>query len=476
MELTPEKLRDQLIAALTARQPSVAKFDRYFKGDHDMPVVQEKVKEQLRRKGRWADFLRLLKSSRGNFMEIVVEAVSQRTAVDGFRFTDPNSPADDDPTRVNLAWQIWQGNGLDARQKLLIRDALVTGYSYALVWPSSDLASGVRITIEHASQCITRCDPETGDAVVGLKSWCVDDVDYVTLYTLDLIYKWSRSTKDRTSAGKWIVRQPADESWPLANPIAGVLALVECCPRPETTGGGRSELDGLIDTQDRINAMLFGRVSAAWGNATRQRHVSGLELEVDEETKLPLEPFETALDSMLYSTNKDTRWGEFSALDLTQLIAGCESDLRILSSQSSTPYQLLMSGGNGLNGDSWKAHLSSLIAKVRDRQLFIGEAIEQIMRVALLAIGNPAGTDQATEVEWMDPEYRTEGELVDALVKMRTLGVPLEVLWRRWGASPQEVNRWQALRLTESLTANDPVPAVSVQSPFQQEPVSAAVG
>jgi hypothetical protein len=44
-----------------------------------------------------------------------------------------------------------------------------------------------------------------------------------------------------------------------------------------------------------------------------------------------------------------------------------------------------------------------------------------------------------------DAEVRTEGERVDALVKMRTLGVPLEALWARWGATPQEIEDWKRL-------------------------------
>ena len=48
-------------------------------------------------------------------------------------------------------------------------------------------------------------------------------------------------------------------------------------------------------------------------------------------------------------------------------------------------------------------------------------------------------------VVWKSPEWRTEGELVDALVKMSTLGVPREVLWERWGATPQEITRWREL-------------------------------
>jgi hypothetical protein len=52
----------------------------------------------------------------------------------------------------------------------------------------------------------------------------------------------------------------------------------------------------------------------------------------------------------------------------------------------------------------------------------------------------------AVETIWADPESRSEGELVDALVKMQTLGVPLEALWERWGVSPQTRERWKTLK------------------------------
>jgi hypothetical protein len=53
-------------------------------------------------------------------------------------------------------------------------------------------------------------------------------------------------------------------------------------------------------------------------------------------------------------------------------------------------------------------------------------------------------------------EARSEGEIVDALLKMSTLGVPRQVLWERWGVSPQEAERWEeaaAKELEDQATA-----------------------
>jgi hypothetical protein len=58
---------------------------------------------------------------------------------------------------------------------------------------------------------------------------------------------------------------------------------------------------------------------------------------------------------------------------------------------------------------------------------------------------------------WADPESRSEGELVDALVKLAGLGYPLEVLWEMHGESPQMVERMKNLKgLPDRGTVPDP--------------------
>jgi hypothetical protein len=91
-----------------------------------------------------------------------------------------------------------------------------------------------------------------------------------------------------------------------------------------------------------------------------------------------------------------------------------------------------------LSAEALKAAEAGLIHKIYQRRRFLEEGLERTMRLAGFA------SSQA-RIVWKSPEWRTEGELVDALVKMGTLGVPREVLWERWGATPQEIERWRQL-------------------------------
>ncbi len=67
--------------------------------------------------------------------------------------------------------------------------------------------------------------------------------------------------------------------------------------------------------------------------------------------------------------------------------------------------------------------------------------------------------DDSLEVVWRDPESKNVGELVDALVKLGTLGVPNEVLWQQYGATPQEVARWRAGAARAQLAAASAAPS-----------------
>ncbi len=85
--------------------------------------------------------------------------------------------------------------------------------------------------------------------------------------------------------------------------------------------------------------------------------------------------------------------------------------------------------------------------------------MDDIVEVIIIKLRELAGLSEAkenvtVEVVWRNPEFKTEGEQVDALQKMSTLGVPEQALWERWGASPPEIARWlemQRLRAEQAM-------------------------
>ena len=452
--MTPEQWRDRLLGKLDSRQGDVTKYRAYYDGNHPLPEGPKKETEKFRR---------LQKAARANWMGLIVDAVAERMHIVGFRFGD-NQAADAD------AWEIWQANQLDADHKLVDLDALTLGSSYALVWPDPEHSARVRITAEHPSQCVVAYEPgDRRKRAAGLKRWVEQDGTYCTLYLPGLVYKWyapagapvhakaapaveNGVTLTTTGSVRWEERVVPGESWPLEISLDRV-PLIELRPRPKWDGCGRSELDGLTDIQDRTNHTTFNQMVAAEYSAFRQKWATGLDIPEDEEGN-PVEPFEAAVNRLWASENPDTKFGEFSQTDLTNYVKAREADINTLAAVSRTPPQYLLGAMVNVSGDALKAAESGLTSKVRDRQTYLGEDWEEVLRTAFAARGDSdRAAEVSAEVIWKDPEIRSEGELVDALVKMRTLGVPVAELWRRWGATPQEIERWKIESVEDALNA-----------------------
>jgi hypothetical protein len=120
-----------------------------------------------------------------------------------------------------------------------------------------------------------------------------------------------------------------------------------------------------------------------------------------------------------------------------------------LAAITQTPPTYLLGRMVNLSAEAITAAEAGLVSKVKRRALHIGEGHEEVMRTALGLVGSPAATNLAAECVWADFETRSIAQLTDSLVKMRSLGVPLEALWERYGATQEEIDRWHELNEAE---------------------------
>lgn len=428
---SPDWWLERLWTQLQERCKYADTMRQYYSGDHPLPMIQEKARSA---------FQRLLKQSRSNYTGLVVDATAERIQVDGFRFG--NEDVGDEE-----AWRIWQASAMDADSDLLITEAVKVGRAFALVAPNPDDSATPIITAEDATQAIVAYQPGSRrQRAAGLKTWMDDWTGQLmaTLYLPDGLYKF-RAPKPAQGVAKpsWERREVAGEPWPAANPM-GVVPLVEIVNRPDLLGEAHSEIEDVLDVQDRINKTLIDRMMAQEFSAFRQRWMTGYEVPVDESGQ-PVEPFKAAVDRLWVIEDENVKVGEFSATDLGPYLASIEADVQHMAARTRTPAQYLLGKLSNVNGETLKATESGLVAKVRQRCRPLGEGLEEVVRLYLKAAGDTRDLS-SIEVIWHNPEFRTEGELVDALVKMSTLGVPHEALWERWGASQTEIAQWQQLR------------------------------
>jgi hypothetical protein len=423
---------------------SIAELDDYYRGRPSrLPWLPQQARDE---------FFRLMSLTKSNYMGLVVDATAERLSVDGFRIGD-GAEADGD------TWDIWQYNNFDNDSDQAILEALITGQSYVLVAPNPDEGGMPLLYAEHPSQAIVEYVPGTGrrQRAAALKVWCDDWTGLLmaTLYLPDGLYKFSAPESTSGVGGiQWQPRTVRGENWPAPNPL-GEVPLIELTNNPRLLTGGVSEIADVVGVQDRICKTLADRMMTQDFGAFPQKWASGYP---DEDASGQPNRIDIGRNRMITSEVAETRFGQWDPAPLDPYSAAKREDVKDIASRTRTPAQYLLGEMSNVNGETLKAAESGLVSKVRQRQRSYGEGLEAVVRLGRRIAGLGDGTE-TIETIWRNPEFRTEGELVDALVKMATIGVPHEALWERWGASPLEIQRWRDMAASQA--ALDPVGALT---------------
>lgn len=434
---SPEYWLDVLDKKLHERRPSLQNFGAYYDGDQPLLFATQKFREAFGRQFTpWAD----------NWCGLVVDAVAERLQVEGFRLPDT--------TEANSQlWDIWQRNQLDADSELAHTEALIYGDSYALVAPENGTA---RITVESPLQVI--CAREKGDRrrrAAALKVWVEEDeYAYATLYLPQAVFKYRTRNKVVSGAGdvgtpgaaRWDKREIRDEDWPLVNPF-GVVPVIPFVNNPSMLGwGGRPEHATVMPVQDAVNKLLADMIVASEFGAFRQRWATGVEDETDADTNQKIDSYVANIARLWKTPNEDAAFGDFAQTDLENFVKAVELLVQHIASQTRTPPHYFYLSGSFPSGESIKAAETGLVKKALRKQLPWSESWEEVMRLAYIAEGKRLTKKfDGLQVIWGDPESRTESEHVDAVVKLKALNVPDEVLWEKAGFSQQEIARMREM-------------------------------
>jgi hypothetical protein len=455
-----ELLRRAAEAKLDTQVMFSRRFQYYYDGQSDIVALLGTEDRQT--------FMKFLDESHSNWTELVVNAVAERLSVIGFRFADTAAS--------DLAWLLWQASCMDADGELVQTDALVTGKGVVLVQPDDDTdnPTGIDITAESPFECTVLYRPgDRRERIAGYKrfagdpqewpwpAWMGEPVEGTTevLITPEFITTWTSGSS---------------EPYVADNPT-GLVGMVEIIPQPRTLGPPRSELAPAIPIQDRIHTTLFNRMVAVDYGANRQVTATGVRIPRQvatvtaddgstEEVVTYVAPYNVGANRLLVSENPDARFGVIPESSLAGYLAAVEQDVTHMAAITQTPPHYLLGKIVNVSADAITAAEAGLVSKVSRRAQHIGEGWEEVIRTAFRILGNPAASDVTAETIWRDFQTRSEAQRVDALVKMRTLGVPVEALWARWGATPAEIEEWRKMRAAEESgpqLAPSPVPTTA---------------
>jgi hypothetical protein len=442
----------RLYAEIVNRRPHLARLRAYYDGEHPLGFASRKFLET---------FGGLFNAFADNWCELIVEAVEERLNVRGFRI-DPKVQATDDD-----AWAIWQRNELDAQSKLAHSEALISGVAYATVWFSGEDRQS-EITVASPGECTVATDPRRQRRRRAALRIYKDDWGYehVELFLPDDVYVLrSPTTRNgdevvQPEQAMWIPDDSVDgavDGW-MPNPL-GVVPVVELPNKPRLGinprfgCAARSELAPVIPLQDAVNKLIADLLVTSEDAALPMRYGTGIQVDMDPITKQLIPPAWTKPGAKAaVIEDPAARFGSLPAADLTHFVSAIGMIVQHVASISRTPPHYLNASADRLSGESIKAAETGLVAKVRGKMLHFGEGWEDVMRLAGEIEGN-AGLAKAelAETVWTDPESRTEGEHIDAVIKQRSIGVPDEILQEKAGFTPAEVARIKRIIARQQL-------------------------
>lgn len=457
------RLLTRLSEALKDRAASAARLDCRYRGEVGrLAFASEQFSTYFEK--RYAKFS-------DNWCAIVADAPVERLEVVGIRL--------DDTTELDRdLWRVWRANEADALSDMAFLESVVTSRSYALVWGDGD--DEPVITWEHPGQVIVDYDPETRARTAGAKVWSDDEYDYATLYLPDEVWKFQRTAGYRPKAdrelwlpsaallpGGWVPRDVPGEPWPIQNPL-GVVPLVELPNRPRLVGPPLSDIEGAAAMQDSINLLWAYLFNAADYGSFKQRIVLGAEYPkvpiLDDSGQVvaerPVDIAKFAVDRVLWLEDENAKVAEWSETPLKNYSEVLELCVRHLAAQTRTPANYILAELVNVSAEAIKLTETGLVARTREKTEHFGRAVREVFRLACLVQGDvgKAGQVAAGQVLWRDVETRSEAQTVDALLKLKQMGLPTRYLLERLGLDPTEVERVMALR--EQEAASDPMAAL----------------
>ncbi|QNJ42027.1 phage portal protein [Streptomyces buecherae] len=414
-----------LYGKLTQQRPELDGYVEYYDGEHQrLAFAQMRYRHEFRE---------VFETWRDNFCGLIVDSCTERMHVEAFRLAE--SPGTDDQAR-----HIWQRNRMDALSGAVHLDSLVQGVAYVLVWPDEKTSEpkispieARNLAVEYRRGSITEIEAA---AHFHVDSW---GRHWATLWTPEYVYE--------TRPG-----QSWEEGTRGPNPL-DIVPIVPFRNRLRLSGVDRSELSDVIPIQDAVNKVISDALMASETAAFPQKFVSGLEITEDENGN-PVEPFQVAVDKLLQAEDPQARFGSFAAADLANWVTLISMLVQHLASISRTPPTYFLANGTTFpSGESILSAEAGLVAKVKERLRGFGESWEQVIRLCFAIKHDKRQHAYDMETVWRDPEYRTEAQHIDALLKLHQLDVPLPQLWADAGYSDAQIATFREWRKEDARAA-----------------------
>ncbi len=424
-------MNDLLTTLLQKVDEPAAKYadlERYYTATQPLTFLSPEAKTALGdRFGRMA----------ANLPRLAVTSLAERLRVVGFDGVD--------------VFDDWQRNDMDELSAVAIREALLLGSAYVLVWV--DRYGRPQVSVESAKQMSCLRDAGTRRITHALKRWETATTTEAVLYGPDEIVRYRANATGATTNGFHAVES-------ISNPL-GVPPVVRLLNSDRILDEGVSEIEDLKPVADLLNKLLADLAVASEYSARSRRWATGLELDerpiLDDdgndtgETE-PVNPIDEGM-RMMVSESENTKFGQLDGADLGGFTNAVDIVLGMVSATSAMPMHYLgVMNNQPASADALRASEASLTARAEARQKQFGRAFEDVARLIVAVRDGVDPLNVDVRVKWADASTRSVAQEADAVTKMFAAGLlPASYALQRLGYSDSEIEAIRIARRTEAL-------------------------
>lgn len=459
-----EKMTDRLSQDLQYRRGEISKRMNYLTGETGrLRFASDKFREKFHE--RYAGFT-------DNWCAPVVEAVGERMVYLGLR------PAGRLGADTELS-RAWEATGADAgiQEALAVRSA--ASRAFALVSPTNR-ADRPRITFEHPELTIVDEDPATGVRRAALIMWADDNWEYATLYTATEVWKFQRKTSEDREMRQgrpvdvgsgWEPRHHnTDDTWPAKNPL-GHVPIVEMKNRSFLRPDHPiSEISGVMAMQDAINLNWAYLLNALDRVSLPQRIITGADIPevpvLDNDGQIagyrPVDLDSLTGENILWINGDEAKPHEWSAAQIAPFLEVTQQAVEHIAAQTRTPPHYLSGKMVNTAAEALTISEAGLVSRARQSILFVNQDVRTINYLTALAMGRSekeADAIAAGTPMWADPQYRSDAQRADALLKKKQLGYPMKYLLEQDGLPPHEIDR--VMKMIKEEQEQDPLGVIN---------------
>lgn len=412
-----------------------------------LSMLDRKIKGKLTR--TWmpstadAEYRDLFRKASGPWLEFTRDAIAQGVVCDGYSNDE--------------VWQkAWQANGMQGRQNGIVREVVGLGKSYVLVTPGS--------VVEEIEQTGDDGLPLVGlDNLPVLSQREVADRSTVVMRPLSALQTYAYFADPWSEFPTWVLTRigptkPTNfwtSRWLFVdnqamywfegntnNPSVDTVRTFEhgldYCPVAQISntlpaiGEPESSVERAIPIYERIVDATFALEMAQRYASFPQKWMSGGSIASGPANAdgTPGKPAANiAVDSLLQSTDPETRFGNFANGSLADVVVAVDAHIKHLAAVCQVPPHYLLGAVVNMSAEGIAAAESGYFRNIGERQDSMSEGFQLSMRVAadILEVTVDAATD---EMHFEDVSSRSLAQISDAILKLATLKTPLDKLFQ----------------------------------------------